>query len=191
MSAQLTITIPVWLDFIFTCPLLACRLLRYGYTFRKIYIGEGEFTIVDQQIYYQLGHLKWSVCGNDKNVYAARLIKKTACGLRSIYLHREIMNPPKGILVDHRNGNGLDNRRANLRLATRSQNSANKRKRKNTSSRFIGVNFNKTAARWYVFVKKNEKRYWVGSFVNEIDAGRAYDEAAKKYHGEFARLNFS
>ena len=181
-----------WLDRLFTFPLLAYRLLRYGYTYRRIYLGEGQWTIVDQQDYYQLGHFKWSVCGNDKNIYAARILSKTRSGrVISSFLHREIMNDPKGFFVDHRNGNGLDNRRDNLRLATRSQNSANKRKRKNTSSRFIGVHFDKRSGRWCAGIKKNAKRYGIDYYDNEIDAARAYDAAAKKFHGEFARLNFS
>jgi len=168
------------------------RKQKYGYTFRKIAIGGGEFTLVDQQVYYQLDHFKWCACGDDKNIYAARILRKTVSGrIRSVYLHREIMKPPKGLLVDHRNSNTLDNRRANLRLATHSQNSANKRKRKNTSSRFIGVHLDKPSGRWYATLKKNGKRHWIGSYDNEIDAAHAYDAAAIKYHGEFAKLNFS
>jgi len=190
--ATIQIRIPDWLDKICVWPVMQCRRWKYGYSFRKIAIGEGEFTIVDQQVYYQLGHFKWSVCGDDKNIYAARILRKTQFGrIMTSFLHREIMNDPEGFFVDHRNGNGLDNRRDNLRLATRSQNSANKRKRKNTSSRFIGVHLDKPSGRWYATIKKNEKRHWIGSFVNEIDAAHAYDAAAIKYHGEFAKLNFS
>jgi hypothetical protein len=100
------------------------------------------------------------------------------------------MNEPAGLLVDHRNGIGLDNRRANLRLATNSQNGCNKPKKKNTSSQFIGVSFHKKAGKWACFIRNKGRRTWLGSFESEIDAARAYDEAAKKYHGEFARLNF-
>ncbi len=190
MSAQLTIKIPVWLDFIFTCPLLTYRLLRYGYAFRRIYLGEGEWTTVELADFYRLGHFKWRVEGNGKKIYAVRDVK-TAPGLTKLLsLHREIMNQPKGFLVDHKNCNPLDNRKTNLRLATPSQNMQNKKKRKNTSSRFIGVSFHKRFRKWQSSIHFEGKKIALGYFHNEIDAAKARDKAAKKYHGEFARLNF-
>ena len=69
MSAQLTITIPVWLDFIFTCPLLTYRLLKFGYTYRRIDLGQGRFTIVEPLDYYRIRHFKWFVHGNGSNLY--------------------------------------------------------------------------------------------------------------------------
>ena len=89
-------------------------------------------------------------------------------------LHREIMNPPAGLLVDHKNGNPLDNRRANLRLATHSQNQCNKPKiSTKTSSRFIGVHFRKSSARWVATIRNQGKKTWLGSFKTEIDAAKA------------------
>jgi hypothetical protein len=192
MSAQLTITIPIWLDFIFTCPLLAFRLLRYGYTYRRIYLGEGEWTIVEPADYYKFGHLKWSAAGENERFYAVRVLKQTIAGrVKTSFLHREILDAPKGTLVDHKNGDPLDNRRANLRLATAAQNRHNRRKIKTkTASIYIGVYFNKQIEKWGARIGYQGKRIYLGSFKTEIDAGRAYDEAAKKYHGEFARLNF-
>ena len=190
MSAQLTITIPVWLDFIFTSPLLAFRLLRYGYTYRRIYLGEGEWTIVDRQDYYRLSNFKWHINGTNGKFYAVRQIKVDNKHTKRMYLHREIMNAPKGMLVDHKDGNSFDNRRVNLRLATRSQNSCNKRKRANTSSQFIGVYWDKAKRKWVARIKYQGKSRMIGNFLDETAAAKAYDEAAKKYHKEFARLNF-
>ena len=93
--------------------------------------------------------------------------------------------------VDHINGNGLDNRKANLRLATGTQNGYNRRKtRKRTWSKYKGVTFDKRRKKWEGKIVINGRKQHLGSFTNELDAGRAYDEAAKKYHGEFALLNF-
>jgi hypothetical protein len=191
MSAQLTITIPVWLDFLFTCPLLAYRLLRYGYAFRRIYLGEGEWTILDQKDYYRLGDLKWGVEGKRDKFYAVCNIKIEPGRTKAIRLHREIMKPSAGVLVDHRNGDSLDNRRANLRLATHFQNSCNARKSKsNFTSQYKGVQFRKKKNRWISVIYYHKKVIWLGTFKSEIEAAKAYDAAAKKYHGEFARLNF-
>jgi hypothetical protein len=107
-----------------------------------------------------------------------------------VTMHRELMNQPKGFLVDHRNTDTLDNRRSNLRLATCSQNQWNRQKIKNTTSRFVGVSFYKSRKKWVAYIDAAGKRISLGYFNSEIDAARAYDEAAKKYHGEFARLNF-
>jgi hypothetical protein len=184
------ISIPNWLDFIFTFPLLVFRLLRYGYTFRRIYLSEDAWTILDQQDYYRFGCFKWEISGNDNKFYAVRNVKAGSSRTTTVRLHRLILNAPQDLVVDHINGDSLDNRRANLRLATHSQNCCNKKKRENTSSRFMGVCFEKSKNKWCVRIRHSGKRIWLGRFDSEIDAAKAYDEAAKKYHGEFARLNF-
>lgn len=191
MSAHLTITIPVWLDFIFACPLLACRLLRYGYTYRRIYLGEGRFTIVSPRDFYWLNNFHWVAKGKGDLIYVFRIVSKENGGISMVRMHREIMNFPKGLLVDHRNNNTLDNRRANLRIATSSQNMVNRRRDKSkNSSQFRGVRFRKERGRWSAQITVNGKTFWLGSYDNEIEAAKAYDTAAKKHHGEFARLNF-
>jgi hypothetical protein len=91
---------------------------------------------------------------------------------------------------DHRDGDGLNNTRANLRSATRSQNAMNRRKQKGTSSRFKGVSWNKREQKWKVKIMFNCRVINLGSFDSEKAAARTYDAAAKKYFGEFAKLNF-
>jgi hypothetical protein len=100
------------------------------------------------------------------------------------------MNAQKGILVDHRNGNGLDNRRINLRLCTDAQNRANRRLQRNNKSGFKGVFLNAKNGKFLAHVQVNKKTFYLGSFVSPIDAAKAYDKAAKLHFGEFARLNF-
>ncbi|MCJ7778441.1 MAG: HNH endonuclease [Sedimentisphaerales bacterium] len=192
MNASYTIKVPVWLDRLFTCPILLYRLWKYGYTYRKIYLGEGEWTILDQRDYYRLSKFKWYITGNDKKFYAVRNIKIGRTRTNMISMHREIMNAPKGVLVDHRNSDPLDNRRTNLRFATQSQNLCNSRRNKeNCTSKFRGVSWNKRKKRWRADLQYKGKCVFSRLFTSEIEAAHAYDKAAKKYHGEFARLNFS
>ncbi len=189
MKVKLTIGITAWLDMIFTCPLLAYRLFRYGSAFRKIYLGLGYFTMLDPGDYYRVKQFKWWVHSNGSNLYAARTAITTDLKSRIIYLHRQIMNPPADRVVDHRFGDTLDNRKQNLRIVTQAENMRNRRKRKNTSSRFIGVSFRKSRHIWDVNIRVNGRKLYLGSFNNEIDAAVAYNNAAKQHFGEFARLN--
>lgn len=191
-GVNVTFRIPVWLDKIFTWPILLYRRLKYTYAFRRIYLGDGEYTIVDVDVYYRLGHHKWHLKGaNGKKFYAVRDVKTGPGQTKQLGLHREIMNEPKGLFVDHKNNASLDNREANLRAATRSQNRQNVPKRKNASSQFIGVSFSKEEKKWRARITNKGKRIHLGRFDNEIDAAKAYDRAALKYYGEFARTNFS
>lgn len=191
MTLHLKIHVPNWLDFIFAFPLLIYRRLRFGYTFRRIRLTECKFAIVDPQDFYWLNNFYWLTVGKRNNLYAARLIRTPSGRLNAILMHKQILDAPAGLLVDHRNTNSLDNRRANLRLATPSQNSCNSRRDKsNTYSRYRGVSFSKRKQKWFAAIRVNGKKIWLGYFDNEIDAARAYDKAALEYHKDFAQLNF-
>ncbi|MGA2171700.1 MAG: AP2 domain-containing protein [Sedimentisphaerales bacterium] len=190
MKLRITINVPNWLDRIITWPVLEYRRYRYGHRFRRIHLGEGKYAIVDQKDFYQLNNLEWIAKEDFNSIYAVRFFKFPGKRAKLNSMHRFIYDAPAGFFVDHRNCNGLDNRRDNLRPATRSQNNCNIPKRKNTTSRFIGVHFAKKANKWVAQIKHTKKKIWLGYFDNEIDAAKAYDAAAAKYHGEFARLNF-
>jgi len=192
MSAKLTITIPEWLDRIFTWPVIEYRKHKHGFPFRKIPLGDSFFAIIDPDDFYWLNKSHWSPRKNRGGVYAVRFVNDPDKDIKISSMHRVIMNPPRGLLVDHKNLNSLDNRRANLRLATHAQNAYNRGKTKaKTSSRFVGVCFHKSSKKWGAYIKYGPKMTWLGTFDNEIDAALAYDEAARKHHGEFARTNFS
>jgi hypothetical protein len=112
----------------------------------------------------------------------------------SLY-HRLAIKAPEGLDVDHRNGNPLDNRKENLRLATRAQNQLNKGPRstyagKTPSSRYKGVHWYKRKRKWQVQIQVKGNRHNLGYFTDELEAAKAYDRAALDLHGEFARLNF-
>lgn len=110
-----------------------------------------------------------------------------------------VINIPAGMFCDHINHNGLDNRKANLRPATNAQNIWHRRKfirrtpgglKNPFRSKYKGVDWAKDMKRRRARITVNGKRMYLGSFDNEIDAAKAYDQAAKKYHGDFAGLNF-
>jgi len=190
MKIRLTVSIPNWLDRIFACFVLFYRRRRFGFAFRKIRLTEGKFALVDQQDFYWLNSFDWFAKKNNKSFYAIRLDNDNSKWPTFVYMHREIMNFPKGLFVDHRNRDGLDNRRSNLRIATRCQNRCNTNINKvGCSSQYRGVTWDKQVKRWRVGLQSQGKYIGIGYFDSEIAAARAYDEAAKKYHGEFARLN--
>lgn len=190
MKLRLTIHVPNWLDRIFAWPVLLYRRKRYGHPFRRIHLTDGKFAIVDQQDFYWLNSFDWCLKENHGFLYAARFNNFCDNPPKILSMHREIMNAPPGILVDHRNCYGLDNRRENIRFATHAQNNCNRRKRKNASSKYTGVIFDKQTGKWRARITANGKMLSLGRSISEIDAAKAYDAAAKKYYGEFARVNF-
>lgn len=108
------------------------------------------------------------------------------------YLHRLIANPPTGMVVDHINGDMLDNRRENLRVCTRQQNMMNQRKRVDNTSGYKGVARHTRSRRkpFKAYIKKDGKQHHLGNFETAEAAAQAYDDAARLLHGEYARLNF-
>lgn len=164
---------------------------------KRIPLTRGVFALADDADYEWLNQWKWRLTG--RYVVREQRISEVA-GLtretrKKVQMHRAIMEACAGQQVDHINGNPLDNRRENLRVASRSQNQHNKgsivlRKGKPTSSIYKGVAWNKRKRGWWVAIAVNRKSIFIGVFKDEIEAAKAYDEAAKKHHGSFARLNF-
>ena len=106
-------------------------------------------------------------------------------------MHREVANTPDGMMCDHINGRTLDNRKANLRSATRLQNSWNLSKSSRVGySKYKGITFYKSKQKWGAQICVDGRRIFLGKFEDETEAAKAYDKAAKKYFGEYAKLNF-
>ncbi len=191
MKLNLTIEVPEWLDKVFAWPVVMYRKWKCGEAYRRIGLTDGKFAIVDEADYYRLGNFGWCAKTCFGKTYAIRFVDTPKRGAVMVSMHREIMNAPAGLLIDHRNRDTLDNRRNNLRLATYSQNGCNSKIDKTkTTSKFRGVRFIKKTGKWAANIRINGKKTWLGSFKTEIDAAKAYDAAAREYHGEFARLNF-
>lgn len=154
---------------------------------KAIPLTQGKFAIVDKDDYGFLMHWKW--CFNAQG-YASR--SQHVTGTRKpqiILMHRLILQTPEGIATDHANQNKLDNRRCNLRFCNNSKNAMNRDGRKNKTSKYKGVCWHKENKRWRVTINANKHQIYVGNYLLEIDAALAWNEAAKKYHGEFAVLN--
>jgi hypothetical protein len=183
MYFNFCIKVPVFLARIYLWILLRCKKFRFGNEFRYILLSQGRYVIVDAADYENLIKHNWTarICP----VYAVRIEKG-----KNIYMHRQIMQPPAGLIVDHKDRNGLNNSRTNLRVGTMSQNSCNRKKKKGCTSKYRGVHIDKRSGKWMAVIRFEGKSIFLGNFDNEIDAAKAYDKAASKYHGDFASLNF-
>ena len=153
----------------------------------KIAIGRGRFTLVDAMDHQYLSdYSTWHI---SKNGYVTGHIPKSGKTGKNIYMHRLIaqrMNLDLKYDVDHKNRNKLDNRRDNIRIATRSQQTANRIYHNKYGFRGVSKTFNT----WWAKIKVGDRILYLGSHKTAADAARAYDVAAIQYYGDFAIINF-
>jgi hypothetical protein len=152
---------------------------------KLIPLTKGKFAIVDAEDFEWLNQWKWYYGAQG---YAVRHTDKKHIA----YMHREILQTPKGLVTDHANRNKLDNRESNLRVCNTSQNLANRPKQINNSSGFKGVFFFKQGQRtkrWKSAIKIKDEYKQLGYFLTKEEAALAYNQKAKELFGEFAYLN--
>jgi hypothetical protein len=146
--------------------------------------------LVDPEDAWLLEDYQWQVVRPEtaKTDYAERCTSFSG-KRKTLRLHRVIMGAPDGIDVDHKNGNGLDNRRENLRLATRSQNKANVGLTLTNTSGRKGVSWHHATKKWRAQIRTGGRHMHLGLFTDLDEAARVYDRAAIEHYGEFALTN--
>lgn len=170
---------------------------------KKIDVGNNKFALIDdedfelvmfrndQYAYQKNNEKKWSLKISDKIEYAITNIRKSKNQWCSIKMHQLILGDKLSLhlVCDHRDGNGLNNQKSNLRICTQHQNSFNSRKRSGTKSIYKGVSRLSNSHKWRSYIVINNKQIHLGLFEVEIDAALAYNEKARELFGDFACLN--
>ena len=145
---------------------------------KKILLAKEKYALVDDSDYGYLNQYRW-------HIHEKRYLRSSS----GILMHRLIINTPEGMDTDHIDGNGLNNQRNNLRICKKFQNQANRGISKNNLSGYKGVYWHKDSKKWRAKLMFDYKNIYLGLFKNKINAALAYNQAAKKYFGEFAKLN--
>jgi hypothetical protein len=161
-----------------------------GSSMKKIPLTQGQFALVDDADYDWLMQWKWSSLKRKTGLFYA---VRTDTQNKMVYMHRSINDTDGGFWTDHVNGNGLDNRRLNLRTCSKQQNAYNRRKtERETSSRYKGVSLYKRnhTNPWMARIKYDGKSLHIGYYPTEADAARAYDIKALEMFGKYASVNF-
>jgi len=155
---------------------------------KEIQLTQGKVALVDDEDFDRVNQFKWCARRSNKIFYVLRNVLQPDGAYKSQLLHQFLM--PGVSQIDHRNGDGLDNQKSNLRPASHSQNIANSRKSSGCSSKFKGVHWDNIRSLWAAQIRINWAKLNLGRYESEEDAAHVYDYAAKIYFGEFARLNF-
>lgn len=158
---------------------------------KLIPLTQGQFAIIDDEWFEELIKYKWHARWSPDagTFYATRNIKIRTGVRRTIQMHRVILNAPKGIKVDHRDGVGTNNLLTNIRLAPGNGNDYNRGKNSNNSSGFKGVTWDNYSKKWKANIMVNRRQKSLGRHLHILNAALAYNEAALKIHGEFAYQN--
>lgn len=158
---------------------------------KTIELTQNQAALVDDEDFEWLSRWKWYALWDNctKSFYAARTAPRPDGKRRHVYMHRSILGLGPGELGDHKDRDSLNNQRFNLRRCTKSQNNANGKRQRNNTSGYKGVCWHKRHNKWYAGIRYQGKRIYLGAFKRVEDAACAYNDAARKYFGEFASLN--
>jgi len=156
---------------------------------KTIKIKNGYEAIVDDADYEWISAYKWHLVSSKAHYAETSIWDKKKKRSKCYKMHRMIAQPPKNRMIDHINGNKLDNRRCNLRFVTNSQNSMN-RHVNHSRSGYRGVHWMAERNKWAAQIMRNQKMYYIGLFEDKVEAAKARDIWAIKFHGEYAVLNF-
>lgn len=158
---------------------------------KEIKLTRGQITIVDNADYDELSKFKWFAAVyrlKSKTIFYAKRYDSNK--KKIVAMHRAILGVDDSkTLVDHKDTDTLNNQRRNLRIATKTQNAKNRNHHAGCLSRYKGVSYSKRTKLWVACIQHDLKLERLGYFDDEVSAAFAYNNAAKKYHGEFARLN--
>lgn len=152
--------------------------------------GSGKFLLCDDADYDLLSQYTWHADVNRSTVYAVTTYKDPETGHRVRRRAHRILRPDAA-QVDHRNGDGLDNRRENLRPATRAENQRNRGHQRNSTTRYKGVSLHSSGTRYSAMIGHAGKTRYLSLHATPEAAASAYDDAARELHGEYARTNFT
>lgn len=153
-----------------------------------ISLTQGKVASVDDGDFESLNKKKWFAMNRGRLWYAVRTEKDENGKTVQRLMHRTILSAPTGMDVDHINGDGLDNRRENLRTCSHAENCRNRGYNSNSKSGIKGVIWDKSRNKWTAGVKVDGKRYNLGRFSSKDEAVEVYRKALKHYHGEFAHI---
>jgi hypothetical protein len=157
-------------------------ILLAGENVKEISLTQGKVALVDDEDFDQLNQFKWFAHKNKNTFYSERVSQRINGKQRSICMHSVIIGTGIGFVTDHINGNGLDNRRVNLRIVTNRENCQNLHIGK--SSKYPGVSWNKVHCKWQSAVRISGMRKHLGYFINEIDASKAYLSSTPRQPGK-------
>ena len=162
------------------------EVLLITYLMKKVPLTGGNYALVDDEDYRNVSGFRWKEPGG----YAAHNSRKGGRPF-TVYMHRLITAAPGGMKVDHRNHDGLDNRKANLRVCTHSQNHMNRVKLVGRSSRYKGVSWHAGRGQWRAYLTLDGTQRHIGYFDNETHAALGYDMWAHTLFGQYALTNFT
>lgn len=156
---------------------------------KEIQLTQGQVAIVDDEDFDYLNQFKWYANNMSGKFYAVRGLRINKKIAACLLMHRVIMNPEKGMVVDHLDRNPLNNQKSNLRICTQGENSRNRNFNINNKSGFKGVHWHKAGKKWISRININKEILYLGLFTDVKEAAKTYNEAALKYHGKFANIN--